>query len=208
MVKLIKAHKFRGELIIKTGLHIGGNKDTLNIGGVDAPVIKVTENGRDYPYIPGSSIKGKLRSLLELSKGMKEVCKDPKDEVSLIFGCGDSQKIEYPGALIIRDAMLCQADKEKPHNELFQTKAENMIERKSGTAKSPRFIERVNPDLTFEIEFIIKEFEDVDYIKIKEAIIKTLKMLENDYLGGSGTRGYGKVDLTDLISKIEQDKEI
>ena len=71
----------KSKLKLETGLHIGASDDTMKIGGIDSPVIKRKifankENGEvgfgedykrpiDEPYIAGSSLKGKIRSLLE-----------------------------------------------------------------------------------------------------------------------------------------------
>jgi CRISPR-associated protein Csm3 len=46
-----------GKIICNTGLHIGGSKEELEIGGTDAPVIIDPETR--IPVIPGSSLKGK-----------------------------------------------------------------------------------------------------------------------------------------------------
>ena len=52
----------KGDLIVKTGLHIGGDDSFSAIGAIDSPVIRNTATG--LPIIPGSSLKGKIRSLL------------------------------------------------------------------------------------------------------------------------------------------------
>ena len=65
-LKLQKYISIRAKLVTKTGLRIGGTEEGMSIGGAENPVI------RDYygkPYIPGSSLKGKMRSLLEQSTG-------------------------------------------------------------------------------------------------------------------------------------------
>ncbi|MFN4227892.1 MAG: type III-A CRISPR-associated RAMP protein Csm3, partial [Candidatus Ratteibacteria bacterium] len=58
----------KGFIEVKTGLRIGGTTTGLKIGGLDQPVIK-DPLGR--PYIPGSSLKGKLRSLIEKKENVK-----------------------------------------------------------------------------------------------------------------------------------------
>lgn len=208
MTKLKNIHKFQGNLTLKTGLHIGGNKNSIHIGGVDSPVIKVNTNGKELPYIPGSSLKGKLRCLLELNEGLTDVCSDGNHIISKIFGCGKSDKITFPGALIVRDAFLCDEEKNKNKKDLFEVKSENSINRRSGTANSPRFIERVNPEINFDMELVIKEYEGVDYQEVKDYIVKGLEMLQLDYLGGSGTRGYGKIDISEIIENLKNDIEV
>src|SRR6266852_1809810 len=99
--------RFIGKLILEgdvncqTGLHIGAGKGSLEIGGADNPVVK---DAFGLPYIPGSSLRGKLRSLLERSSGLavpselvylskrrgQEVrihqSDRPDDEICLLFG--------------------------------------------------------------------------------------------------------------------------
>src|SRR3981081_3582259 len=90
-----------GELICATGLHIGAGKGSLEIGGADNPVVK---DAFGVPYIPGSSLRGRLRSLLEQASGLavpaelvylskrkgQEVrihqSDRPDDEICLLFG--------------------------------------------------------------------------------------------------------------------------
>src|SRR5512147_368166 len=100
-LKLIGKLILEGELHCLTGLHIGAGKGALEIGGADNPVVK---DAFGMPYIPGSSLRGKLRSLLEQSSGMaapselvylskrkgQEVrihqSDRPDDEICLLFG--------------------------------------------------------------------------------------------------------------------------
>ncbi|NCC71344.1 hypothetical protein EOM09_07225, partial [bacterium] len=75
----------KGEIILRTGLHIGGISGT-KIGGVDSPVIK---DPVGMPYIPGSSLKGKFRSIKYLLDNQKEESSDLLD----MFGrAGDTKK--------------------------------------------------------------------------------------------------------------------
>src|SRR5690625_82014 len=104
-MKLIATKKIDGIIKVETGLHIGGAKNSLDIGGLDSPVIK-TPNG--VPYIPGSSLKGKIRTLLAL----KESAADFKYEPALLkkmFGCaGDYELLKnaQQTTLIVRNAHL------------------------------------------------------------------------------------------------------
>ena len=81
-MKIKETEIIKGCILVKTGLHIGGAKNALNIGGLDSPVIK-TPNG--LPYIPGSSLKGKIRSLLSLKEGVTELSNE-SDILKKIFG--------------------------------------------------------------------------------------------------------------------------
>src|SRR5580693_427687 len=90
-----------GDLHCETGLHIGAGKGSLEIGGADNPVVK---DAFGVPYVPGSTLRGRLRSLLEQSSGAavpselvylskrrgQEVrihqSDRPDDEICLLFG--------------------------------------------------------------------------------------------------------------------------
>ncbi|MEM3400229.1 MAG: type III-A CRISPR-associated RAMP protein Csm3 [Candidatus Micrarchaeia archaeon] len=193
-------------LVCDTGLHIGGNKDSYNIGDVDNPVIK--DALTNMPYIPGSSLKGKMRSLLEELKGVSgsEPCKCSSSScpVCVLFGPhGEDKKIKPH--LIVRDAKVVE-DEYLKKKEYVEIKMENTIDRWSGTSSNLRDQERVIPGTKFETEFIISvwEGEEIggDKRKNEEFLIhnffKAMKQLEDDYLGGSGTRGYGKVHFENI----------
>ncbi|WP_051633031.1 type III-A CRISPR-associated RAMP protein Csm3 [Thermonema rossianum] len=195
----------RGKIEAVTGLHIGGSKDKLEIGGVDSPVVR--DPRTRYPYLPGSSIKGKMRSLLEYFLGV--VSEDGKvssaDEVVRIFGkSADDGSETGPTRLVVRDAMPDKATVEMWENldsELLYTeyKSENTLNRLTSAA-NPRFIERVVAGSTFDLEMVftvlrMNENDTVEKIKTEDLkrLCIALKLLESNYLGKSGSRGYGKV---------------
>lgn len=181
-----------GKIVTKTGLHIGGNKADLKIGGTDNPVI-TDQNGR--PYIPGSSLKGKLRSLLEYSEGKinnngsVHNCGDPDCPICAIFGTS-SEKISGPSRLIVRDSF---ASKDVD----LELKTENMINRLEGKAEHPRTTERIPPGTEFDFEMVYSIYEEKDYRRL-DYLFRLLSMLEDSYLGGSGSRGYGKIEIRDI----------
>ncbi len=72
MERLVKKIRISTTLELLTGLHVGGNSDNVEIGGIDNPVIKVSTKD-NQPYIPGSSLKGKMRCLLEQVEGSAKV---------------------------------------------------------------------------------------------------------------------------------------
>lgn len=233
-LKLLTVLSISGQIEVKTGLHIGTEKGSIEIGGMDNPVVKhpVTRE----PYIPGSSLKGKMRSLLELKyektrDGDVCSCGDGKCFVCTIFGTTASNSKIGPTRIIVRDAKLNKDETKRnlstleddfsPY-EVLEEKWENVIDRLLGRAKSPRQMERVVPGTIFDFEIIYRIFEigdgnqkehdtvskditkneDVENIKyLKEA----LELLEEDYLGGSGSRGYGKVRF--YVSEIKCDEE-
>ncbi len=198
---------FMGKIECVTGLHIGSSSEKLEIGGVDSPVVRHPHT--KYPYIPGSSLKGKLRSLLEFALGVINDDGAPsKDErITRLFGSGANEKEinnSGPTRLIVRD---CHPDdetikmwEEKVDSLLLYTeyKAENTLNRITSAA-NPRFIERVVPGSKFHFELIYSVYHISDNDtpqKINEDLahlIQAMRLLEDDYLGKSGSRGYGKI---------------
>ena len=205
-MKLKYKIQISGRLTVETGMHIGGSEVDLDIGGIDNAVVKDSKTG--IPYIPGSSLKGKLRDLIARKKGYKNL-KEDIDETFLLFGEGANNNHRNTGHLIVRDAFyIGEFDQEKGLEE----KSENTIDRVTGKA-NPRHMERVVRGAIFELDMILdlynnysvkqligNQFKINDNIVITdEKILDTLKLgfrlLENDFLGGSGTRGYGKVSM-------------
>lgn len=199
MEKLIKKIKIQTTIEVVTGLHIGGSSENVEIGGIDLPVIKLATK-KNQPYIPGSSLKGKMRCLLEQSFGATEVGMNKK--VNNLFGTIKNSKFDndnQPSKLIVRDAMLTEESKkmlldcdtlDMPYTE---NKFENTIKRVEGTAEHPRQIERVPAGAVFNAEFIINVWDDDNEAELLALFEKGIHMLENDYLGGSGSRGYGQI---------------
>lgn len=197
--------KIRGKIYLKTGLHIGGGTEGIEIGGIDNPVIKDPKTG--YPYIPGSSLKGKIRSLLELhadrydkQKGGPCNCGDCK--ICKTFGNTNKDSKVGITRAIFRDAFLDDESIEllKQRNILAtEAKMENTIDRIKGRALNPRQSERVIAGLSFNFEIAVRIFkEDGDGKEITDLLQEGLKLLEKDALGGSGSRGYGKIQFKDL----------
>lgn len=205
MKQLIKKIRVRTTIELLTGLHIGGSKESVEIGGIDLPVIKLALK-KKQPYIPGSSLKGKMRCLLEQTEGATEVGKS--DKVNKLFGnAKDNCRDNRPSCLIVRDAMLTPEsvvaleesdDLDMPFTE---NKFENTIDRVKGVAGNPRQSERVPAGAVFDVEFIINVWheDDVSEKELMELFEKGIRLLESDYLGGSGSRGYGQVKFGELI---------
>lgn len=208
-MKLKKICKFEGSVELLTGLAIKGADTELRIGGVDSEVIKNPLTGD--PYIPGSSLKGKMRSSLERLYGAKNRFEKPEEEkpcgcgrrgcpVCLLFGAHMNTRAESaPTRIIVRDCSLTDESRAQiraipiEQGTYLETKAENIIKRKSGTADSPRMMERVPAGLSFTLEIVLQVFERDDETKMKENIQKALDLVRDTYLGGSGSRGYGQV---------------
>jgi CRISPR-associated protein Csm3 len=205
MKQLVKKIKINTSITLITGLHIGGNSENVEIGGIDNPVIKLASKG-DVPYIPGSSLKGKMRCLLEQAAGAPKVGLDEK--VNNLFGITENKRNgiddNKPSKLIVRDAMLTDESKalllacdnlDMPYTE---NKWENSIKRTEGKAENPRQTERVPAGAVFNAEFIINVWDDDDEQELMALFEKGIRLLENDYLGGSGSRGYGQIKFGEM----------
>ena len=205
MKQLVKKIKINTSITLITGLHIGGNSENVEIGGIDNPVIKLASKG-DVPYIPGSSLKGKMRCLLEQVAGAPKVGLDEK--VNNLFGITENKRNgiddNKPSKLIVRDAMLTDESKalllacdnlDMPYTE---NKWENSIKRIEGKAENPRQTERVPAGAVFNAEFIINVWDDDDEQELMALFEKGIRLLENDYLGGSGSRGYGQIKFEEM----------
>ncbi|NSW45388.1 MAG: type III-A CRISPR-associated RAMP protein Csm3 [Bacteroidales bacterium] len=204
MKQLEKKIFISATLNLLTGLHIGDNKESIEIGGVDNPVVRRKDNNE--PYIPGSSLKGKMRCLLDQIYGVNPdgKCKsenytnDAKIIADLFGASGDNGN---PSRLIVRDAYLTEEWAEKLKNSEFtdmpytEIKFENVINRVKGTAEHPRQIERVPAGAEFEVNFIINIFKDDKESDLLDLFYKGIQLLQDDYLGGSGSRGYGQVQI-------------
>lgn len=200
--KLIKKISYQYEMELITGLRIGDSKESVEIGGVDAPVVRRKDN--QQPYIPGSSIKGKIRCLLELAYGINanSECRNTGHIVQQLFGAAESKdgkNPNIPSRLIVRDAYLTNDWAKKLKNSEFtdmpytEVKAENKINRLTGTADAPRFFERIPAGAKFNVEFLINIFDGDNENELTGLLEKGIELLQMDYLGGSGSRGYGQV---------------
>lgn len=198
MLENIYVLKVKLELL--SGLYIGGNDSGFDIGGADTNVIKnpLTKE----PYIPGSSFKGKLKALLKYRHGViNNTGKDLifiDDAITNIFEGTDKKEGINITRAIFRDLKLTDESKNMLNNILgngiyTEIKAENRINSIKGIAESPRFIERVPAGAIFEGEIVLNIFENDNKDKMMNAIKESLRLLEQNYLGGSGTRGYGRV---------------
>ena len=188
------------QIRLETGLHIGTSNAFAAIGATDSPVIK--DPITNLPIIPGSSIKGKMRTLLAkvYNTTLAEKPGDDGEIISRLFG-NSSDKNYKVGRLIFRDAFLTNKDDldSRDVKSYTEVKFENTIDRITAEA-NPRQIERAIRDSVFGFE-LIYEVTDKSQAQVEEdfkVIFDGLKLLELDYLGGSGSRGYGKVVFEDL----------
>lgn len=199
MEKLVKKILVSTKLTVVTGLHIGGSKESVEIGGIDNPVIKVATR-KNQPYIPGSSLKGKMRCLLEQVNGATKV--GASDVINNLFGHAEKDNSQ-PSKLIVRDAYLSddsvkklvEASLDMPYTE---NKFENTIDRVKGKAEHPRQSERVPAGAEFDVEMVINVWDNDSADELKQLLKQGIALIENDYLGGSGSRGYGQVKFGEL----------
>ena len=195
----------RGKIECLTGLHIGAGKDTAEIGGVDSPVVRDPHSR--LPYIPGSSLKGKMRSMLEFATdkvgdGKVHNCCEPRCEVCRPFGSSAQQRKCGPTRLLVRDAYPDGKPREmweKLNTDLLyaEMKSENFLDRITSAA-NPRFLERVVKGSCFKLEMVYGVYQvedgvnDLDYFA---HVVSALRLLEDGTLGGNGSRGYGQIGL-------------
>lgn len=218
-MQLTHIKKITGTLVLKTGLHIGGGDTEMRIGGIDNQVVKNPLTGQ--PYIPGSSLKGKIRSLLEWRYGLvssendgrpfsfkqlrdNKVDAEPGNLLRLFGGAPDNQadgKIVAkigPTRLAFWDCQLKAGWREMADSRNLlatEAKSENSINRIAGVADNPRFTERVIAGAEFDFALTLKVHDGEDLMNM---VLEGLKLLELDSLGGSGSRGYGKVKFENL----------
>jgi len=211
--KLLKKIEITGIITLKTGLHIGGTNSSMQIGGIDKGVIRNPISNQ--PFIPGSSLKGKMRTLFQVSKGIiktldkpmggnvNNVATDDKEDADL-FGNASSDKKQKASRLIVRDCEMTNAKEvlEKTEMPYTEGKTEVVIDRITSAA-SPRQIERVPAGAKFSLNMVLNIWEqDNNEQKLFEYLFQSMELLRDDYLGGSGSRGYGQISID--IEKISE----
>lgn len=182
-----------------TGLHIGGSGAFSAIGAVDSPVIKDVRT--NLPMIPGSSLKGKMRSLLAKKYNEGYVATTPDDDsecLRRLFGCAKKEHVKT-GKLLFTDMFIENVDELKRAGLIGQTeiKFENSINRATAVA-NPRQIERVVRGAKFPMHLIYEVTSETEMIQDFKILKDGFRLLEYDYLGGSGSRGYGRIKISDL----------
>lgn len=216
-MKIRKHVEITGVLTARTGLKIGGTKEGAGIGETDNPILRhpITR----LPYVPGSSLKGKIRSLLEAKHSPQtqrsgRPCDCSECDVCALFGSAVQNRREAdqklrdlgPTRLIFRDAML-NSDYEDEVREALpgsyvEVKTEIAMDRSTGATKqgSLRQQERIPEGASFDLNITLRLFEEDFKMGRAEKYLNLLaegfEMLEKDYLGGCGTRGYGQVMIT------------
>lgn len=213
-MKLIDIKEIRGTITLKSGLHIGAGDMEMKIGGTDNPVIKHPHTLE--PFIPGSSLKGKVRSLLEMKsglmaksggnplkpsdlKGASENERQEGEKILRLFGSSGAEdeareelgptRVSFADAFLNPEWKLRADENQWP---LTEVKSENSINRIKGTAENPRFTERVPSETVFDFSVTLRSMEGDQ--GLEAFLLSGLKLLQLDALGGNGSRGYGKVE--------------
>lgn len=213
-MRLLKHITIHGVIACVSGLRIGGSKDDIEIGGMENPIIRHPISG--LPYIPGSSLKGRMRALLELkyssdTQQTGEPCGCGKESCQVCIVFGPHKNVRHnlgPTRIIVRDAnltrnsekVLTKAQEEKGIY-FAEVKTENWVNRKTGVAGNQglRTQERIPAGTKFDFEIVLRIFDGDIEKKMVDFVLDGLSMVQKEYLGGSGSRGYGKVIFSDLF---------
>lgn len=210
MKKLVGCLRLRGLIRVPNGgLRIGGNPASLEqAGAVDFPIVRNPVNGE--PYIPGSSLKGKLRAMLEKVEGKGregDPCNCGRKDclVCLIFGAHKRPQTESsPTRILVRDCPLAPESRQHLHDleaegkSLVEEKAENPVDRDKGTAEHPRWQERVW-DAGFQMEILVHVYDGDEPVKMLEFVRKGLGLIQEiGALGAGSSRGSGQVRFENL----------
>ena len=214
-MKIKSIKNIKGTIELVTGTRIGGSSDIIEIGGNDSPIVRnpLTKE----MYIPGSSLKGKMRMMMEWITGkVKEngkvhSCPDKDCPICRVFGreAKDSEKaMSGPTRIIVKDAYLTDESRERLIELKEETgidtewKYENTINRLDSTA-NPRNSERVPAGISFNFSISYKVLDlgddgKKDEENFKEIVLRGLKALLLEGIGGGVSRGNGQIKFTKL----------
>lgn len=212
----------RGTITALTGLRVGGNEQGLDAGGLENLVARHAL--LDEPYVPGSSLRGKLRCTLERLHGVAGpaagdgVVFGPADDLThpvvQLFGAAAKDGPGLASRVLVRDALLTEASRKRLARlrgvlPMTETKAEATIDRVTSAA-SARTVERVpaGAELRFELVLEVRALpESAPAVPGRTGengwgrdedlrwLLTGLDLLQDDALGGHGSRGYGRVKI-------------
>lgn len=194
-----------GKIVVKTGMHIGGSSAFAAIGAVDSPVMR--DVWTNQPMIPGSSLKGKLRTLLARDFGASEgkPLGEPNtdcERLLRLFGSSAREKIRN-SRILISDMFLLNYRDLRQHglSSATEVKFENTINRLTSVA-NPRQIERAVRGSEFGLDMIYELSQEAEVREDFDTLALGMKLLTYDYIGGHGSRGYGKIEFRDLSCRL------
>lgn len=208
-MKWQKVVRLKFGIRLDEGTRIGGSGGGLEIGEmVDANLSAIRNPANNEFYIPGSSLKGKLRSVLEreldkTSGDGREPCSCGRPDclVCTVFGAHKNTKPECGlTRIVVRDAYMSD-DSKKAFAEAsaagkatVEYKTENVINRRSGAAEHPRTGERLLPGTIFNGEILLHVYEKDDPRKLADFVRHGLGVIQDaSSLGAGGSRGSGRV---------------
>lgn len=218
--QLLEKVIIRAVLTVKTGLHIGGSSDYAPIGAVDS--IFVRDPLTKQPVIPGSSVKGKMRTLLAKTRNEGNLGSSPDNDEEVVlrlFGSAQKNHILFSrlqfSDSFVKDTSVKQFSGLDTDTYLGEVKFENTINRATGVA-NPRQIERVPAGMQFDFQLVYNLENKEESCEDMEVLRDGFRLLQLDYLGGHGSRGYGRVAFSDFsvtrvdahTGKAEPDKEL
>ena len=211
MKKLVGCLRLRGLIRVPNGgLRVGGNPPWLENGGIaDFTIIRNPLNGE--PYVPGSTLKGRLRAILEKVEGKGreggEPCNCGRKDclVCVIFGAHKRPQADSsPTRIIVRDAPLTEESRtrlrelEAEGKSLVEEKAENLVDRDKGTTETPRWQERVW-DAGFQMEILLHVYDGDEPVRMLEFLRRGLGLVQEiGALGAGASRGSGQVRFEDI----------
>ena len=209
-VQLLGKLVIKAVLEVKTGLHIGASSDYAPIGAVDS--VFVRDPMSRQPIIPGSSIKGKMRTLLAKARDGKRILPQPSEDEEVIlrlFGSpGKENKNIRLSRLQFVDSFVAKSSVKRfesidTDTYLGEVKFENSIDRATSTA-NPRQIERVPRGMKFDFELVYNIEDEAELAEDMKVLTDGFRLLQLDYLGGHGSRGYGRVGFSDFyVERID-----
>ena len=218
--QLLEKVIIRAVLTVKTGLHIGGSSDYAPIGAVDS--VFVRDPLTKQPMIPGSSVKGKMRTLLAKTRNGGGIGNSPDNDEEVVlrlFGSAQKNHILFSrlqfSDSFVKDTSIKQFSSLDTDTYLGEVKFENNIDRATGMA-TPRQIERVPAGMQFDFQLVYNLENKEESGEDMEVLRDGFRLLQLDYLGGHGSRGYGRVAFSDFsvtrvdahTGKAEPDKEL
>lgn len=214
-MKLKEIKNIEATIELVTGMRVGGSTDIIEIGGNDSPVVR-NPLSKEL-YIPGSSIKGKMRMLMEWIEGKIDqggnvhTCSDSNCSVCRVFGRGAKESEEAmsgPTRIAVKDAYLTEGSKHELEELKNRTgldtewKYENNINRLTSAA-TPRNSERVPAGISFKfnVSYKVLDMNDdgiLDEELFEKVVLRGLKGLEIEGIGGGVSRGNGQIKFIEL----------
>lgn len=189
--------RITGDIEIKTGMHIGGSSAFAAIGAVDSPIVRDVRT--NLPMVPGSSLKGKMRSLLAKEYNT-EIRQPDEDNPRILRLFGSAKKGNVKRSRLLFSDMILANEMELRKmglQSMTEVKFENSISRTTAVA-NPRQIERAVRGSVFEMDLIYELENESELLEDMETLAEGMKLLQFDYIGGSGSRGYGKVEFKNI----------